>query len=64
MLAAAQFGLQTVHPGEGRPIQRRNQIDRADAALATVRCRGIRQEMSLIFGLPIQTLESFEASVA
>ncbi len=59
-----EFGLQTIHAEEGRVIERRNQIDRVDAALAGVRERGISHEVSLIFGLPLQTVESFEASVA
>lgn len=59
-----EFGLQTVNPEEGRIIQRRNQIERVDVALAKVRSRGIHHEVSLIFGLPLQTLESFETSVA
>jgi len=59
-----EFGLQTIHAAEGRVIARRNQIGRVDAALAGVRSRGISHEVSLIFGLPLQTVDSFEASVA
>ncbi len=59
-----EFGLQTTHAGEGRAIHRRNHIDRVDTALAGVRARSIPHEVSLIFGLPLQTVESFEASVA
>lgn len=59
-----EFGLQTIHAEEGRVIKRRNHIDRVDGALAEVRARGISHEVSLIFGLPLQTVESFEASVA
>lgn len=59
-----EFGLQTIHADEGRVIERRNQIDRVNAALAGVRARGISHEVSLIFGLPLQTVQSFEASVA
>jgi len=59
-----EFGLQTVHPKEGHAIQRRNHVDRVDAVLSKVKSRGIHHEVSLIFGLPLQTLESFEASVA
>lgn len=59
-----EFGLQTIHEEEGRPIERRNQIDRVSATLAGVRAHGIDHEVSLIFGLPLQTVESFEASVA
>jgi radical SAM superfamily enzyme YgiQ (UPF0313 family) len=58
-----EFGLQTVIEEEGRVIQRRNQIARVDTALAGVRSRGIRHEVSLIFGLPLQTVSSFESSV-
>lgn len=59
-----EFGLQTIHEDEGRVIERRNQIGRVDTALAGVRSRGISHEVSLIFGLPLQTAASFEASVA
>ena len=58
-----EFGLQTIHLEEGRAIRRTNQIDRVDEALAKVRSHDIRHEVSLIFGLPLQTLESFETSV-
>jgi len=58
-----EFGLQTVHRSESEAVQRRNNIPRVDAALAVVRKRGIDHEVSLIFGLPMQTLRSFEESV-
>jgi hypothetical protein len=59
-----EFGLQTIHDDEGRAIERRNHVDRVDTTLGQVRARGIAHEVSLIFGLPLQTLASFEASVA
>lgn len=59
-----EFGLQTIDPEEGRAIGRPNNMERVDAALKEVRSRGIHHEVSLIFGLPLQTLESFERSVA
>ncbi len=59
-----EFGLQTIHAKEGHIIQRRNNLERVDAVLTVVRSRGIRHEVSLIFGLPLQTVESFIASVA
>ncbi len=59
-----EFGLQTIHADEGRVIERRNQIERVDATLKGVRAHGIRHEVSLIFGLPLQTPASFEASIA
>ncbi len=59
-----EFGLQTVHEAEGRAVQRRNKIDLVDATLYEVRARGIRHEVSLIYGLPEQTLESFLETVS
>ncbi len=58
-----EFGLQTIHENEGDAVQRRNHIDRVDAVLADVRRRHIDHEVSLIFGLPEQTLGSFKESV-
>jgi radical SAM superfamily enzyme YgiQ (UPF0313 family) len=59
-----EFGLQTVHADEARRIDRANQIEKVDTALTGVRDRKIDHEVSLIFGLPQQTLASFESSVA
>lgn len=59
-----ELGLQTIHEAEGRAIDRRNHLGRVDAALAGIRARGIDHEVSLIFGLPLQTRATFEASVA
>ena len=58
-----EFGLQTIHPGEGRVIRRINHIERVGRTLSHVRNLNIQHEVSLIFGLPLQTLESFEASI-
>jgi radical SAM superfamily enzyme YgiQ (UPF0313 family) len=59
-----EFGLQTIHAEEGHAIKRPNNIRRVDDVLAGVSRRGLSHEISLIFGLPLQTLASFEASVA
>lgn len=59
-----EFGLQTIHEQEGRAIDRRNHLGRVDAALAGARARSIPHEVSLIFGLPLQTVQSFEESIA
>lgn len=58
-----EFGLQTIHLAEGAAIDRKNEIEKVDRALSEVRRRNIRHEVSLIFGLPEQTLASFLASV-
>ena len=54
-----EFGLQTIHDSESDAVNRRNKIDKVDEALRKVRNLGIHHEVSLIFGLPTQTLESF-----
>lgn len=58
-----EFGLQTIHRSEYLAISRPNNMEKVDAALDAVRARGIDHEVSLIFGLPNQTLESFRTSV-
>lgn len=58
-----EFGLQTTHEREGRAIKRVNDLARVDRAIRELHRRTINFEVSLIFGLPEQTLESFQASV-
>lgn len=58
-----EFGLQTIHPKEAAAVDRLNDMEKVDRALAEVRQRAIRHEVSLIFGLPEQTVDSFLASV-
>ncbi|MFT5460242.1 MAG: radical SAM superfamily enzyme YgiQ (UPF0313 family) [Myxococcota bacterium] len=58
-----EFGLQTIHDAEGRAVQRRQRMDRVEAAVAALHARGLPFEVSLIYGLPNQTLDSFRRSV-
>lgn len=58
-----EFGLQTIHAAESKAVKRANVITKVDAALARVRELGLRHEVSLIFGLPEQTLNSFKETV-
>jgi radical SAM superfamily enzyme YgiQ (UPF0313 family) len=58
-----EFGLQTIHPFEMKAIRRKNHMAKVDAVIAELHRRGIRFEVSLIYGLPEQTLASFQASV-
>lgn len=58
-----ELGLQTIHKEEGRIIQRINNIDRTRAVFRETKQRGIATEVSLIFGLPMQTVQSFQASI-
>jgi radical SAM superfamily enzyme YgiQ (UPF0313 family) len=58
-----EFGLQTIHKSEQRLIQRPNNLPKIASIVSEIHRRNIESEISLIFGLPGQTLESFEASV-
>jgi len=58
-----EFGLQTVHPAEMKAVRRKNNLDKVEGVIAELRHRDIDFEVSLIYGLPEQTLGSFGASV-
>ena len=58
-----EFGLQTVQRAEMRAVGRMNDLLKADAVIGALHRRGIPFEVSLIYGLPEQTLASFKASV-
>lgn len=58
-----EFGLQTIHPAEMKAIRRKNHLAKVEAVIAQLRSRGIDFEVSLIYGLPEQTLSTFNASV-
>ncbi|MBK9537492.1 MAG: radical SAM protein [Flavobacteriales bacterium] len=58
-----EFGLQTTDPEVSRHIDRANRMDFVDAALEQLAQRGIPFEVSLIYGLPGQTLSSFRRSI-
>ena len=58
-----EFGLQTIHPDEARAVGRPNRMDRVAEVADQLLERSIPFEVSLIYGLPLQTLERFRASV-
>lgn len=58
-----EFGLQTTDPVVSRNTDRANRMDLVDAALDQLVARGIPFEVSLIYGLPGQTLDSFQRSI-
>ncbi|KAJ1455994.1 hypothetical protein M885DRAFT_616816 [Pelagophyceae sp. CCMP2097] len=58
-----EFGLQTTHRAEAAAIQRPNNMKKVAETIAKLQDRGIDFEVSLIFGLPLQTIASFSASV-
>lgn len=58
-----EFGLQTTDQEVSKHIDRANRMDWVDAALKQLGARGITYEVSLIYGLPGQTLDSFRHSI-
>lgn len=58
-----EFGLQTTDHEVSRHIDRANRMDLVDSALEQLVQRGISFEVSLIYGLPGQTLDSFLRSI-
>jgi len=58
-----EFGLQTVHKEEMKLIQRENNMTKIRRVLPDIKNRDIEMEISLIFGLPKQTVASFQESI-
>lgn len=58
-----EFGLQTTDHQVSRHIDRANRMDLVELALDQLVARGIPFEVSLIYGLPGQTLDSFQRSI-
>jgi len=58
-----EFGVQTVIPAEAKLIKRPNDLEKIDWALHELSARGVPFEVSLIYGLPGQTLGSFRESI-
>lgn len=58
-----EFGLQTIHEAEMRAVQRRQSVERFDALIDMLHRDRRSFEVSLIYGLPEQTLASFRETV-
>ena len=58
-----EFGLQTIHASEGKAIKRINDMNKVDWGIKELLRRGIPFEVSVIYGLPGQTLFSFRETV-
>lgn len=58
-----ELGLQTIHKEEQRLIQRPNNMTKISHVLSETKKRNISTEISLIFGLPKQTVQSFHDSI-
>jgi len=59
-----EFGLQTTNLEEGKAIGRPNRLDMAERVIEKLKARNIAFEVSLIYGLPKQTLASFRQSLS
>lgn len=59
-----EFGMQTLIPQEYEVINRRNNLDHVIPLFKRLNDAGISYEVSLIYGLPNQTVESFEKSIS
>ncbi|CAG8488064.1 7106_t:CDS:1 [Paraglomus occultum] len=58
-----EFGLQTIHHQEQAIIDRPNNMKLVEKNLTEIHNRNIKCEVSLIFGLPSQTLTSFKQTI-
>ncbi|WP_373492577.1 radical SAM protein [Aquiflexum sp.] len=58
-----EFGLQTAVTTEADNINRRNNLQQIDEAFTQLKERNISYEVSLIYGLPGQTIDSFKRSI-
>lgn len=61
--AELEFGLQTIIPKEYEVIERRNEKEKIKYAIKRLHDFNIDYEVSLIYGLPHQTLKSFKDSI-
>lgn len=58
-----EFGLQTIHQSEMRAVDRRQSVERFGGLIDLLHRERRSFEVSLIYGLPEQTLESFRETV-
>jgi len=58
-----EFGLQTANTIESENINRKNNLEQIDNAFNHLRERNISYEVSVIYGLPGQTIDSFKRSI-
>ncbi len=61
--ARLEFGLQTIHLAEGNAVNRKNNMRKVESNLEKIKLAGIDYEISLIYGLPNQTLVSFKETL-
>lgn len=58
-----EFGLQTIHKAEMEILKRKNNIEQVKSVMKELKERDITYEVSIIFGIPGQTVETFEKTI-
>jgi len=58
-----EFGLQTIHENEMKILNRDNDIEHIKSVIKDINRLGIQYEVSLIFGIPGQTIDSFQDTI-
>jgi DNA repair photolyase len=58
-----EFGLQTIHDEEMKILNRKNDIPHVETVMKQLNDAGIKYSISIIFGIPYQTVESFHQTI-
>jgi len=58
-----EFGLQTIHENEMEVLQRKNNIEHIKTVMEELNSRNIKYEITIIFGIPGQTVTSFKDTI-
>jgi radical SAM superfamily enzyme YgiQ (UPF0313 family) len=58
-----EFGIQTVHRNEQKLVDRPSNMKRIERWLGVLNAEGVLYEMSFIYGLPEQTLDTFRGTL-
>jgi coproporphyrinogen III oxidase-like Fe-S oxidoreductase len=58
-----EFGLQTIHEKEMKVLKRKNNIEHIKSIMKELNRLNIQYENSIIFGIPGQTIDSFQSTI-
>jgi tRNA A37 methylthiotransferase MiaB len=58
-----EFGLQTIHKIEMEVLKRKNNVEQVESVMQKLQEKGIDYEVSIIFGIPGQTIKSFVETI-
>jgi uncharacterized protein with von Willebrand factor type A (vWA) domain/radical SAM superfamily enzyme YgiQ (UPF0313 family) len=59
-----EFGLQTIHEEEMNILKRKNNMEHIEAVMIELNRLNVNYELSIIFGIPGQTVASFKDTIA